>query len=225
VKLQHLGHNIYHVSDLIQYELSSTLFRLQEFYESPSRQLRGKYFTLEEALDCAARRQKDSYSDDYTFGWFDATAGCNVPGYVVRRFYKKFRYDLLKKEKRLFDMLKSVVRSDDKFYLIGTYDKESLKHEVAHALYYLVPEYKKEMNALTRKLPYKKAFKKRLIHYDYTNNDTILKDEIQAYMTETKPGLIVQVGFKKSWIFPTTFRETLDKYIKELEIKTDVNIT
>lgn len=225
MKLQHLGYNIYHLSDYLGFELSFTLFRIQEFYESPSKRIRGQYFTLEEAIEQSARRQKDTHTDDYSFSWFDDNGGFNIPGNYVRNFFKKFKHDLLKRENRLYNMLKPVLRNNERFYLIGSYNYDSLHHEIAHALYYLSPEYKKEMNKLMRKLKYKKAMKKKLVYYDYCNNENILNDEVQAYMTETKPDLIESIGFKISWPFTTDFSDTLEKYVQEYNIKTFANIT
>ena len=58
-----------------------------------------------------------------------------------------------------------------------------IEHEVAHALYYLSPDYKRKVNALIKNLP-KKIYneaERKLVKMGYGKN--VIKDEIQAYFS------------------------------------------
>ena len=64
-----------------QYELASTFIRLQEFYESPYKEIKGQYFTLEKYMDRYAKDQEDN-----KFTYFEDWNGFNVPGNIVLKF-------------------------------------------------------------------------------------------------------------------------------------------
>jgi hypothetical protein len=76
------------------------------------------------------------------------------------------------------------------WYLIGA-DKTgsaTMNHEIAHGLYYTNMKYKSEMDNLINAIESRvyKDFKKLLIKQGYANDDVIINDEIQAYMSTGK---------------------------------------
>ena len=193
-----------------QYEACSTMMRIQEFYESPFKKIRGHVFTLEEYMDEYA---KATGNFTYTIDW----GGFNVPDSVFRAFFDQF--DLLEKEKHLKSLFTKELASDQTFYVIGHYEdkieeieiESTLAHEIAHGKFYLDPEYKKESLKLVKDLVKKDKIAKALIDMGYTKN--VINDEVQAYMATSSPAYLKHlfgVGLAKE---SKKFRKLLTKYM------------
>jgi len=182
--IKKLGKGLYLTTFKNQYELASTFMRLEEFYESPIEECRGKYFDLETYMD---RYSKISEKKNFTYcvDW----NGFNVPGDVVKKFLKLYNNKLLQKEKHFFDRLKKEIDWNDDFYIIGVHSADERKggstkdHEIAHGMYYLLPEYKKVMDAISRTLPkkIKDSIFSEFKHMGYDSH--VFKDELQAYLS------------------------------------------
>ena len=121
-----------------QYELASTFLRVQEHYEST--RFKNRVFTLEEYMDWYAERFG-------AFTYFEDWSGFNVPSTALRPFYDGTFDPLREKERRLLAMFR---RIREPFYVIGIASEQDLHHELAHALYYMQPEYRKAVNAAMR---------------------------------------------------------------------------
>ena len=193
-----------------QYDVTSTFMRLQEFYESPYENIKGKYFTVEQYMDTYA---DDTGDFSYTSDW----SGFNVPGNVVLDFYDLHWTEFLNKEKDLYTILKPFIEIDgSNLYVIGTYKEDTIDHELAHAMYYLHPEYKVMMDNLTNQImnPYSKDIQKVLRDMGYC--DEVMKDEMQAYLsTETYWYLLTHfktINFP--WLMVNQYRESF-KIAKE----------
>lgn len=182
-----------------QYDLAMTFVRLQEFYESPK--FKGKYFTLEEYMDYWSKEfGRGSFT--YPSVW----AGFNIPGKV----YEDWRNTLYSfeegrpRELILMEVIRNLVFKEygsrihdasfnyNEIYIIGTYkrdDQRSLEHEVAHALYYLYPKYRKTCNKLINQLPKTMVNEasKKLLKMGYDKK--VVKDEIQAYLSTELNGM------------------------------------
>jgi hypothetical protein len=188
-------------------ELSKIFVRLQEFYESPFKDIRGNHFTLKEFK---AIYSKDK---DGVFTYYDDWAGFNVPGHVVVEFFKRF-HDLSTREQALKKALSKALASPDKFYLIGIPSRKSksiMEHEAAHALFYTNPEYKRLMLKHGKKLSSKvrqQVFTKlRKMGY----SGIVRFDELQAYMSTSRVADLVHwfgkgITVNHSKPFKTTFR-------------------
>ncbi len=160
-----------------QYELASTFIRLQEFYESPYKDIKGRYFTLEKYMDRYAKDQKDN-----KFTYFEDWNGFNIPGNIVLKFAQLFQNNLTKKEKKLLSkFMKTIVHQG--FYIIGIVDEKdnTLEHELTHALYYLNEDYTKQMSLLVEQMPkpLRQRAEKHLKEMGYCK--AVMKDELQAY--------------------------------------------
>jgi len=167
-----------------QYEVASTMMRLQEFYESPYENIKGVEFSIEEYMDTYANAMGNfTYTSDWT--------GFNIPGNIVDEFFETFSV-LLDKEihlKEIIDKAKKKAKiKDEHFYLIASYidkvdGKDVLKHELCHALYYLDPEYSAEMdnNIMDVQENELEVLFKGLITQGYTKE--VVLDEIQAYFS------------------------------------------
>lgn len=171
--IEEIRDSIFLVRCKTQYEIASTFMRLQEFYESPYKGIRGQFFTLEQYMDRYAKETGDfTYTDDWN--------GFNVPGNVVLDFFDRFDFDLLEKEKELYRVIEPALKRGDKFYLLGIWEDADLTHEIAHGYYYLDDNYRRAMNNITIELKYRNRIEKWLKNIGYTKE--VFLDEIQAYL-------------------------------------------
>jgi hypothetical protein len=173
---------VLHLEFATRKDLTLTMARVQEFYESPYPHIKGRYFTWAQFVD--------AYSDDKgNLTYFQEWEGFNVPRAILTTFYQIFT-DLSPRE----EWLRTV--SDECEYLIGT-DKDSdpsaVLHELAHAKYKLNPEYRKQVRAITDKMTQDLGFRfqRDLRAADYPDDVEILRDEVHAYLkTSTEEELV-----------------------------------
>jgi hypothetical protein len=164
---------IYYLIGKTQYWTCMTLIRLQEFYESPYKEIYGKYFTLEDYMD--------RYVEEFgTFEYLTEINGFNVPGEVVREFFELYKGRLTDKEKVLEKLLRPALRSKKDFYFIATYEIDNpdpavTEHEMSHAFYHLCPEYKDKMDQLVSKYPKLDRLHEKLIEMGYS--ESVMADE------------------------------------------------
>jgi hypothetical protein len=169
-----------------QYELTSTMIRMQEFYESDNLKFRNKLFTLDDYMDYYAQTHNTKFS------YFEDWNGFNIPSNVINKWVsgidKSDKHEFRDKElnflNTLFDTLETNI--DNKWYLIAVHSNDNLdtlKHEIAHALYYLDPSYKKNAITLINTIPtyYKNIMLEYLTNLGYGKN--VLFDEMNAYMS------------------------------------------
>jgi predicted nucleic-acid-binding Zn-ribbon protein len=153
--------------------------RLQEFYEGESTQ-KVSVKRIEELME-----QYAEDSDQGTYSWFTDWAGFNVPGTIVRKFFKKAS-NLSKNERELKKLLTPLLKGREEFYIIGVKkgDMAAYEHEIAHGLYLTDKRYKREVKRFVSKLPkdLKKKMIKGLIDLGYKSTDReILMDEVHAF--------------------------------------------
>lgn len=151
-------------------ELIDTFIRVQEFYESAFDNIRGKYFSLGDFLE----QYENKYHTDYYEDW----NGFNVPGEIVRKFFDLFKDDVRSEE--------SVIPRDCQ-YVIGTWDEDSIDHELAHALYHIDADYRGDMNYMIFKMDLSKykIICNWLIDTKGYNTEVVF-DEIQAYLATSE---------------------------------------
>jgi len=200
-----------------QYWMCSTFMRMQEFYESPLPGFRGNYFTAEKFMDAYAS------SKGGRFNYFSEWGGFNVPGHVVMDFISKFN-DLSEKERIFIDEIHNSLPGDlgHHFYVIGTVRKpvrgsplvdvptEAFRHEIAHALYYLDPEYKRDIDVLLNGLSRPLVENMDTYHRECGYDEAFFQDEIQATLIEGGE------GFESYFEFPppeniNEFKERFEK--------------
>lgn len=185
----------YHLKAKDQYELTSTLMRIQEFYECPFDHIRGNYFDLEEFMD--------AYAEEHgNFTYFSDFVGFNLDNRSIRRFFKLFpTRKLTKKEKAFKKLVTPLLKARKKFSIIATYEKttnsySTFEHELAHGLYHLNNKYKKEMDKLTNSL---KEFKEPCFNVirkmGYAND--VCYDECQAFLSTSSGTYLKKKGFDK----------------------------
>jgi hypothetical protein len=219
-KLKEIYPNLFLAVFSSQYEMCSTFFRLQEFYESPCNKVRGKYFTYEQGIDAYAYQELDD-KEVGEFNYFSVWAGFNVPGNTINKFKKLFKHDLTEKEKNLLSQISDIQSNKKKYYVIGYEedgDEEDLKHEIAHGLYYLNSEYKKEMLGLVNSLPsvLTKPTKEWLLKSGYCKK--VLNDEIHAYYSTGIRKKMVNPLYKLLyWNRFKKFETLFNEYYKKIE--------
>ena len=149
-----------------QYALASTFLRIQEHHESPT--FRNRVFTLEQFMDWYAERFG-------AFTYFEDWSGFNVPSIAFEPFYRGVFDPLLRKEKRLLALFR---RERPPFYVIGIADEADLQHEVAHALYFTRPEYRREVQRAMRGYDTTSLHKRLAPGY----HRAVWADEVHAYL-------------------------------------------
>lgn len=169
--------NIVHLIFSNQKELTMTLCRPQEFYESDNIKLRNRIFTYEQFIDQYTHK-------DGCFDYFTNWGGFNLPCHVLEDFFDTF--ELTMRELKVREVTKKFKRKP--YYLIGTRagDDETLKHELIHAHYYLNPVYKQQVDVLVRSMnkDLKTQITFALKSMGYANH--VITDEINAYMASSK---------------------------------------
>jgi len=170
------GSRIFWLNISTRQELASTFLRFQEYYESP--EFASKIFTLQEF-------RKWYKGDDKEFTYYDDWSGFNVPSWVLDPFREGKFLNVSSREQWLLDLFKD---QDGKFYIIGTCgkddtDQQTLKHEIAHGMFYVNAEYKEKVLNTLKGLTKDSASKiRQYLIGDYHENSII--DETHAYVLE-----------------------------------------
>ena len=171
------------------YDRAMLFCRYQEFYESPYKQFRGKYFSWMEYMKFyknAWKKNVFTYPEDWS--------GYNIPSNVLEKahdsFYKETEYDEIMNDIYFYCALDAQNKNNGTrhdWYLIGasSKDKGTMNHEIAHGLYYTNKEYKLRMTYQLSLIPKKTMDKidKKLIKMGYVNDRKILDDEAQAFLS------------------------------------------
>lgn len=188
-KVKEIKPYIYCVSVDDNYDRAMLFCRYQEFYESPYKQFRGKYFTWMEYM----KFYKNAWKKDI-FTYPEDWSGYNIPSNVLEKahdkFYKETEYDNIMNDIYFYCALDAQNKNNGTrhdWYLIGasSKDKGTMNHEIAHGLYYTNKEYKLRMMYQLSLIPKKTMDKidKKLIKMGYVNDRKILDDEAQAFLS------------------------------------------
>lgn len=181
-KLKEVLPRVFLVTIKDDYDLAMTFCRLQEFYESPFKNIRGKAFDMYEFQRMYAKKFGQG-TFTYPMDW----VGFNVPGHVFDAFIGTTfldwgnEYDFV-----IEDIYTNIAEYPSrKFYVIGSKpeDTDTINHELCHALFYLDADYKNEALKSLRKLDKKllSSATNYLLNIGYSRNS--IKDELQAYIT------------------------------------------
>jgi len=215
-KVVEIAPNIYGVSIKNLYERAMLFCRYQEFYESPYQEIRGKFFTWEKFMMVYKSKMKKNIFT-YPIDW----GGFNIPSNIIKK-----GLDAFGKDKGPYDEIMNDIwyhcenyplrfeKPRCKWYLIGYGDDiRTLRHEVAHGLYYTNKKYKSEMDLLTSKIKKKhyNQIKKVLVGMGYVNDKKIIDDEVQAYLST---GLIRGFDDEDIKKYKSDFESVLKTYYK-----------
>lgn len=178
-----------------KYRLAMTFIRAQEWYESPY--YHHKKFTLEEFMEW--------YSKTYGNGSFtypDDWSGFNVPSSALLAManmegHSSYEKALLKgiMDRNLFlapDPREypwdKYALNGERFYVIGTYKDEDLRHELAHGRFFVDEEYRDEVIKLIQSAEYARALRpleRSLTKKGY--GPATMVDECHAYVLDELP--------------------------------------
>jgi uncharacterized protein Usg len=176
---------IFHFKFFSQEEMNKTFIRFSEFSESP--RYKNTFFVHQRILD---------YIPDY----YELVLGHNIPGKRFLEFLKVFNKKLTFEERAVVREVKKVKNLQD-FYIIANFETKnkeynSLAHETAHALYYLNPDYKKEIGKVLEKYMWDDYditlfFSDMYDILDFKDYDKgVWTDEIHAFLLDLSLGSI-----------------------------------
>ena len=153
-------------------EMAESFMRVQEYWESAT--WCGKVFTNKE--------YSAWYREKYGTSYYNEIAGLNLPMRALVPFLHGTFNPLSKKERKALDFVRLIGDIDYNAYFIATGDDDdAFKHEMAHSLYFLYPEYRKKADKITEKC-INSRFKKFFKWCDYSQDDW--KDEAQAFIVD-----------------------------------------
>ena len=216
-KVKEIRPSVYCVIVDDNYDRAMLFCRYQEFYETPFKKFRGKYFSWETYM----RHYKNFWKKD-VFTYPEDWSGYNIPSNIVQKgvdtFYKETEYDEIMNNIYHYCSIDSQNKNDGtrkKWYLIGASSKDlkTMDHEIAHGLYYINHEYKMRVMYQLSLIPKKIMDKidKKLIKMGYVNDRKILDDEAHAFLST---GLYNGLDTKEIKKYEKPFIENFKKYKK-----------
>jgi hypothetical protein len=181
MKITYLQNGILGIVYPNRLELTLSMCRIEEFYESPFENIRGKSFSLEEFIS--------TYSDiKGNINYFSYWDGFNVPVSEMNNF-RECNKILTSRELEIFNIL----RKDTKYVIateIGS-DKTTFEHELAHARYSTNEEYRIFVDEIIFRIPKELRYRLNKCLLDINYCESVLDDEIHSYLlTSTEDELI-----------------------------------
>ncbi len=178
MKIDEIVERIFHVQFGSQRSMALTFLRFQEHYENP--EFRGKIFTQEEIRHWYVKNSKKGKKTG-RFTYHEDWEGFNIPGHILNPFYDGKFDPLTPREECLLDAFKEMRRR--RFYIIGTEegDNVTIRHEVAHGLFYTSPPYRREAIAALK--GFTKWDRKRIDAFleSHIHHPGVWIDETHAY--------------------------------------------
>ena len=211
LKFNKLFNNLFVVTANTQEKIAKTFVRVNEYLDSE--EFKGKIFTLDEVKQYFIKKQG-------AFTYYKDFKGFNIPDYVVDVFLSGKFDPLSEEEKWLMGNLKNNV-SAKPYYVIGYVDvegeEETRHHELGHALYYLNPKYKEEVNVVItdfwRKISPESLNKVKVFLKKFGYDTSIWNDEMNAYLIADKQFLISELVWNDEFEeYRKTLSSIFDKY-------------
>lgn len=194
-------------------DLVSHFMRFQEIYESQNPNFNHKPFELIDFIKWYTETNSDSYNFSYYSDW----AGFNIPLNIITDFYDKIS------DKNSHDhFMKSIAEYIEKdcnipAYLIGAQsgNNTTMRHEVAHGLFYTDHEYKDAMLKIISTINKDKINDMYEILTGLGYSESVLDDEVQAFAATGLYGTMKR-SFKKKET--DLFKNYFQSYIKSKKI-------
>jgi hypothetical protein len=181
-KIEEVRPNVFAVIVKDHYHRAMLFLRVQEFYESPNPEFRGKNFNIWDYIEWYSRRNNDVFT--YPFDW----GGFNIPLEVAYNCYDTLTDSYTPYDEVMENIIHQIyeLNSDGcNGYIIGADSTESdtFEHEICHGLYATNKQYKELVDEVTIAIPFKpyQTFRKNLLKMGY--NGIVIDDEIQAYLS------------------------------------------
>ena len=217
MKKKLINGNILHLEYPNIKELNLDLFRMSEYYESPSKKINSKVFDILDFLEV-------NINSLGKIDFFEKWPAYNITGKTLRDFRQFF--ELNRREKPIYDLLDKINKPLENVYIIANIknDDEGFEHEIAHAFYYLSETYKKESLSLIKKMDseVKSNIMKGFKVIGYPNIKSIIDDELNAWLsTTTKKSWKLEFGFNYKYIKNHTlpFRELFLNELQNIKTK------
>ena len=186
-KIEEVRPNVFAVIVKDHYHRAMLFCRVQEYYESPNPEFRGKNFSIWDYIEWYSRRNNDVFT--YTFDW----GGFNIPLKTAWDCYEKLKETETPYDKVMDEIIRTIEMTmfnkkntrNWNAYIIGADSTESdtFEHEICHGLYATNKGYKELVDEVTIAIPLKdyQTFRKNLLRMGY--NGIVIDDEIQAYLS------------------------------------------
>ncbi len=207
--------NIFAVIVPDDYHRPMLFCRVQEYYESPNSDFKGKSFDMWGYIEWYSRNHKDVFT--YAFDW----GGFNIPLEIAYNCYDTLKDTYTPYDEIMEDIIHKIYelnRDNCNGYIIGAGDTEgeTFIHEICHGLYSTNPLYKELADEITQMIPtelYSK-FTKNLIDYGYSME--VMDDEIQAYMMTNweTTSFSKKVNMKETKKWAKLYRDTLNSFLE-----------
>lgn len=212
IQLKQFNHNIFLVSFDNAYDLGMHFLRWSEYRESPV--FRGQAFKIMDFIDDYSRKNNGVFT--YCQDW----GGFNVPSSTFDELsFNKIldfnKYDVFMQG--LISFIRTI--APYKFYLVGHITGRSnvVEHELSHAMFDMIPGYRKAMedliDGLTDTYP---IIEESLVKMGY--HPSVCRDECHAYLSTGMP-LTIAKALRKNKIpikIATSFKKLFKKYRKDL---------
>ena len=181
-RIEEVRPNVFAVIVKDHYHRAMLFLRVQEYYESPNPEFRGKSFNIWDYIEWYSRRNKDVFT--YAFDW----SGFNIPLEVAYQCYDTLTDSYTSYDEVMENIIHQIYELNidgSNGYIIGapSTDDDTFEHEVCHGLYATNKEYKELVDEVTIAIPFKdyQTFRKNLLKMGY--NGIVIDDEIQAYLS------------------------------------------
>lgn len=220
IELKKITNKLFLLIFATQHDITSTFLRFQEFYESPK--FRGELFTLGEFKQWYKENsQKGKKTGEFTY--YSDWNGFNIPSSILKPFYNGRFNPLSEKEKKLLDFFK---RKKSRFYIIGVHRgtkevKNLLIHELAHGLFYIDKNYKKEVLYVLNIFNLD-SLRKELALKGY--HEKVLEDECHAYALSPSKKMKIQIPKKLKEKLTDIFKKYLEKNKIRFQQSPPINI-
>jgi hypothetical protein len=145
-KIEEVRPNVFAVIVKDHYHRAMLFCRVQEYYESPNPEFRGKNFSIWDYIEWYSREHNDVFT--YTFDW----GGFNIPLKTAWDCYEKLKEYETPYDKTMDNIVRSIeMKMFNKkntrnwnAYIIGadSTDSDTFDHEICHGLYANNKEYK-----------------------------------------------------------------------------------
>jgi hypothetical protein len=186
-KIEEVRPNVFAVIVKDHYHRAMLFCRVQEYYESPNPEFRGKNFSIWDYIEWYSRRNNDVFT--YTFDW----GGFNIPLKTAWDCYEKLKENETPYDNVMDEIIRTIEMTmfnkkntrNWNAYIIGADSTESdtFEHEICHGLYATNKGYRELVDEVTIAIPLKdyQTFRKNLLRMGY--NGIVIDDEIQAYLS------------------------------------------
>jgi hypothetical protein len=151
-QLKKMRKGVYMLSFTNHIDLCYSFMRYQEFYESTNPRFYGKTFTWAEYIRWYTITNKKEGSNPHAFYYASDWSGFNHPVEVIGKVHDLGISDPNHYDDIMYGIYKMIMTECDKAYLIGAVPGTSTeKHELTHAAFYLLPEYKNKVVSAIQK--------------------------------------------------------------------------